>query len=169
MPRNVLARCLRRRKIKIATIAAIAGTPTPMPTPRPIFSPVLEEEESPAAEEEAVGAEVFDAEDVVTELDDTTDGVDDVVDVDDVDDVLLVILIVLELETPIVAANTTRLFIAQHCSEVKLDPQHQVPSIEHCDIAIFWLADPPVYIDDQPMVLHHLKFSAYRRICAYSP
>jgi len=35
------------------------------------------------------------------------------------------------VETPIVAAIATRLFIAQHASDVRSPPQHQLPSVKH--------------------------------------
>jgi hypothetical protein len=136
MPCNVFARRLRRRSIKIAAIAAMAGTPTPMPTPRPIFSPVLEGDASPVLEREMVGTEVLDPEDIDVGVVDVVDTVDEA-EVEEEDEVLLVVLMILEVDTPIVAARTTRFFIAQHCSEVRLLPQHQVPSVEHCDIPIF--------------------------------
>ena len=93
-----------------------------MPTPKPIFSPVSEVEAGGVAE---VDCEA---------------GVEAIVDGDDA--VLLVCAVV--LDTPIVAARTTRFFIAQQASEVRSPPQHQVPSTEHCDIAALSLALPPV-------------------------
>lgn len=158
MPCNVVARSLRRRSIKIIKIPTIAGTPTPIPTPSQTFSPVLEEEVSPIPVGETTGAAVFDPEGVVVGLEYMLDGVDEV---------LLVVLIVLELETPIVAAKITRLFIAQHCSELKFNPQHQVPSVEHWDIPKFWLDDPPFCLH-QHMVLPTSPFLTYPSTCAYS-
>jgi hypothetical protein len=49
---------------------------------------------------------------------------DEVEVVDDVDVVYVV-------ETPIVAAIATRLFIAQQASDVRSPPQHQLPSVKH--------------------------------------
>jgi hypothetical protein len=49
---------------------------------------------------------------------------EDEVEVVDVDVVYVV-------ETPIVAAIATRLFIAQQASDVRSPPQHQLPSVKH--------------------------------------
>lgn len=165
MPFKVVAWSLRCRNMKNATIAAIIGTPSPMPTPRPIFNPVLEEEVSPVPEGETIGVELDPKGDVMGE---------EVVGeaMDEVDEVLVVgILIVLgvELETPIVAARTTLLLMAQHCSEVKPLPQHQVPSVKHCVIPMFSLGDPPAYSNQRTILTASTSSSsAYGSICTNS-
>jgi hypothetical protein len=66
------------------------------------------------------------------------------------------------VDAPIVAARTTRLLIPQHVSEVKSPPQHQLPSIAHCDIALSELAKPPS-CPYQPLFLATCS-NTYRRI-----
>jgi hypothetical protein len=58
------------------------------------------------------------------------------------------------VETPIVAAIATRLFIAQQASDVRSPPQHQLPSVKHWDTAAVPFADPPVYTNCQFLFDH---------------
>jgi hypothetical protein len=62
------------------------------------------------------------------------------------DDIVDVVEVV---ETPIVAAIATRLFIAQQASDVRSPPQHQLPSVKHWDTAAVPFADPPVCVNCQ--------------------
>jgi hypothetical protein len=75
---------------------------------------------------------------------------DDIVDVVD-DDIIDVVEVV---ETPIVAAIATRLFIAQHASDVMSPPQHQLPSVKHWDTAAVPCANPPVCANCQFLFDH---------------
>jgi hypothetical protein len=152
--------------MKIAAIAAIARTPAPVPIPIPIFSPVFKDEVSPVLEVELVGATEFDPEGgIVGVASEVPAGWLLVVYEDDevLAGWLLVVLVVLEIEIPIVAARITRLFMAQHCSEVNPAPQHQLPSVEHCDSTLLSLAVPPSCLH-QPTALPAYSFSTYRRV-----
>lgn len=107
-------------------IAATVRTPTPVPTPAPIpaFFPVSEWEAGAVDVGIKLKAEVGpESELKVKPADIAEDAVSD--------------LLVVELETPTVSASMIRslMFIAQHASEVKPLPQHQLPSVEHCNIA----------------------------------
>ncbi|MCJ1269314.1 hypothetical protein MMC22_009205 [Lobaria immixta] len=46
-----------------------------------------------------------------------------------------------KVDIPIVAGRTTRLFLAQHASEVKL-PQQKLPSVKHCVNGAVPFVDP---------------------------
>jgi hypothetical protein len=142
----LLARSFRRRNKKNATIAAITRPLMPMPMPTPIDTPVMEGELDVANEPDVDG--------IVEAAVDIGDDVykmpvdEAAVDMDEKVDTGLAVcppLVLTEftVDAPIVAARTTRLLIPQHVSEVKSPPQHQLPSIAHCDIALSELAKPP--------------------------
>ena len=105
-------------------------TPTPMPTPMPI--PVF----CPLFDGIAVGVGLEDP------------GIAEFAEIE----VLLVPLVwplvgilaalTLELNVATFAARETRLLILQHISEV-ISPQHQLPSVEHCDTTTLSFAFPP--------------------------
>lgn len=116
--------------------AAITGTPTPIPTPRPIFSSVWEGE--------GIGVTVDAGFDVDLDI-----GLDAVLGAEVEANVGVTVetsvfgLSVVKLDIPTVAARAMRSFLAQHSSEAMFAPQHQLPSVEHCDMAIEPLACPP--------------------------
>ena len=124
--------------MKNAPKAAIAGTPTPNPTARPIVFPVLDGES--AAVGLVAGLDVGLNAGFAVALD---VGLDTRVEAMFGPEVAGLLDVALDI--PIVAARVTRSSIAQHVSESISPPQHQVPSIEHCDIAAVEFADPPFY------------------------
>lgn len=125
-------RFLRCHK-KNARSAAITGTPTPTPTPRPIFSSVWAGEEVDAGPD--VGLDIgLDA----------VPGAEVEANVDVKVETRVCGLSVVKLDIPTVAARAMRSFLAQHSSEAMFAPQHQLPSVEHCDMAIVPLACPPL-------------------------
>lgn len=133
MPSKRFLRCHK----KIARRAAITRTPTPIPTPRPIFSSVWAGEE--------VGVTVDAGLDVELDIGlDAVLGAKVEVNVGVTVETSVFGLSVVKLEIPTVAARAMRSFLAQHSSEAMFAPQHQLPSVEHCDMAIVPLACPPL-------------------------
>lgn len=126
------AKCFRRCHKKNARMAAIVGTPTPMPTPRPIFSSLWEGEEGGVMLDAGLDAGL-----------DVMFGAGLEVKVGVTVEMMVFGLSVVELDIPTVAARVMRPFIAQHTSEAIFAPQHQLPSVEHCDMAMVLLAFPP--------------------------
>ena len=64
----------------------------------------------------------------------------------EVDDVDLINNLEVELDTLSAAGRKNRLSNAQHAAELK-SPQHQCPSIAHCDNIEVPFADPPSFFE----------------------
>lgn len=128
----------------------MARTPIPIPAPRPADFPVE------GCESECFGVDV-DVEIGIEEEMVVEAGLEKVdcefaaawFTVDDVDDLLDKVLAVVELDAPSVATRKNRLSIAQHASEV-MSPQHQCPSVAHCDNVAVPFADPFSYFVISP-------------------
>ena len=104
----------RRRRRKNTTRAARVKTPTLTPAPIPAFFPAWEWEEGGTGVGVRLETEVGPKAELQIKLVDVIEGA-------------VVEVLVVELDTPILDASMTRLFIAQHASKVKFPSQHQLP------------------------------------------
>jgi hypothetical protein len=103
--------------------------PTPTPTPTPVFCPFFDGIAVDVGLDDPGIAEFAETEVMLVPLVWPLVGI-------------LVAPLILELDIPILAARETRFLILQHTSEV-ISPQHQLPSVEHCDTTTLPFTFPP--------------------------